>query len=158
MVSDTRLGKEFVRQLRHLRPYQPCSLAAPAQSSMPPTALSVSTGAPEFNTCARELDLPRLFSRSSAGPPLIPAPGRTVGKWHFLIDRSSYICYFCNEFAISAIVFVATRSRAQPRTRRSLDLCLRPDGLPGMGRYPAVLSLSTPPAVENSCGEGVVHR
>src|ERR1700694_125176 len=34
-VQDTRLGEELVRQLRHLRPYQPRSLAAPAQPPMP---------------------------------------------------------------------------------------------------------------------------
>jgi hypothetical protein len=95
-----------------------------------------------------------LSSRSSTGRPLIPAPGRTVGKWHLLIDRSSYICYFGNEFVISTIFFVATRCRAQPCTRGSLHLCQRPDGLPGVGHYPAVLLFATPRAIEDSCGEG----
>jgi hypothetical protein len=34
----------------------------------------------------------------------------------------------------------------------------RADELPGIGRYPAVLLLTMPPAVERFCGEGVIRR
>jgi len=52
------------------------------------------------------------------------------------------------------IFFLATRCRAQLCIRGSLHFGQRPDELPGIERYPAVLSFATSLAVEDSCGEG----